>query len=118
MRIKYCLFIFLAFLTSCSTFSNKTPEPELRNLLVELTNKYLTNVAQGKLDKTTSMIYWEEFLGHGNEQISKEEFLKQFQSIAKTWKPQEIPFLGLNIKEITADDSDAEVILEKKIPRL
>ncbi len=112
--LNFCLFFFLL---SCSTMMSSTPEPEVRNLLVKLTSAYLTAVAQGDLNKISQMVYWDEFLDPEGNNLSNDQFLKQLQSIKKTWKIQEIPFLGLTVTKVKAYENDAEVFLEKKSPR-
>lgn len=113
---KLLLNLYFLFLISCGILRSSTPEPEVRNLLINLTSSYLTAVAQGNIQKISQMVYWDEFLGSGGSHMSNEDFLKQLQSVKNTWRPQEVPFLGLEVTQIKAYENDAEVFLKKKSP--
>jgi len=95
----------------CSESVFNSTSPELKEVLIGVTNRYLTLVANGDEQNAAQMIYWPDFSESGK--FSAAEFHSQFQSIRNRWALQDNPLMGLVVVDAVSHGNDGKVTLRK-----
>ena len=100
---------FCAVACSSSVFHHTSPE--VKQVLIGVTNRYLTYVAKGDEHNATQLIYWPEFSEGGN--FTTAEFHRQFESMRNRWDAASHPLSGLVVVDAVSDENSAKVTLRK-----
>ncbi len=113
----HSFFLVLALLSSlpmvsaCSRPLFQTTTPEVQQLLIGVTGRYLELLAAGDEKLVSEMIFWPDFLDGAN--FTRADFHKQFEAVRGKWALQNHPLLGLKVLSATSHGNYGEVELQK-----
>jgi len=116
-RIFSRLLLLAALCLSSSSFSGcSTPffdssTPEVQQLLIGVSARYLQLVAAGDEKLVSEMVYWPEYLD--GARFTRVDFHKQFESIRGKWPLEDHPLLNQKVVSVSSRGNYGEVVLEK-----
>ena len=111
LRMHTLGIILSLFAVGCSIFGYSKPTPELRTAVVRVTNDYLTAIGRGNESAADGIILWITYLE--NKGFTKDDFRKQFLSLAKKYSTGNTPLRSLQVVDVQFDGEVAVVELKK-----
>ena len=102
----------LLVLSGCSSMMPDSGTPESRATVLNVVVNYLGQIVLGNEKQLNSFLLWPEYL-EAKGQITKEQFLSQFEQAKRTWSRERHPLLGLDVKEVDVDGNEAQVVLQR-----
>lgn len=109
--ISFLLSMNCFCLLACSSSVFHHTSPEVKQVLIGVTNRYLTVVANGDEHSATQMIYWPDFSESGK--FTTAEYHRQFESMRNRWNASTHPLASLVVVDAVSDGNSAKVTLQK-----
>ena len=115
MMIKSFFTLLLLFtLSSCSLNDSSSDNPEVREVLIGVSNHYLINVINGNFTELNSVILWEDYVANKGGTFSKNEYLKQLSLLDGHYTIDNHPLLNLEPKKIKISGNYADLSFKNK----
>jgi hypothetical protein len=113
MRRRSFVLLIVPFLLasiSCSVLSESNPI--LDETLVSITNKYLTDISNGRGRDAAAMILWADYGTNTRNGLTPEQYILTVDKMRRH-KPSapEHPLRGLEVKDVDFDDDSGAVTL-------
>ena len=114
----YSVFIIWAIsllTTGCSAMRNNPPQV-VQSTVVRISAEYLGALATTNEKKLENLVLWKPYLDENNQLLLNEKkglFFQKLRTVSKSWKKNNHPLLGLDVKNIDIDKDTATIDFEK-----
>lgn len=110
---SFLKFVLIALLSSCSLTSAGPDNPEVKEVLVALSNNYLISVVNGNFGEINSVIIWAEYLGEKEKHFSKQKYFDQLSSLDGRYTLDNHPLLKLELEDADISDNHSYLTFRK-----